>query len=303
MSRRDFQLAKGLIRDERTTRSRHPDSIGQVALWALLPTLLLVLNAPDTMYAQVVTNITPTQAAPLDLGTEVAQVGSTTEITGGARPGIGTNLFHSFDAFTLGTNNTAHFLNDMQLPTTNIIARVIGGEASKSVIDGTRTNPLNAADPMNFGAAHLWLVNPSGVMLGPNARVEVGGSVSMSTANYLRFDGTSALFDMLSTQASLGPLSVAPVMAFGFTGPEPPATITIQGSMIQVPEGRTLSLVGGDITIQAGTLEAGTIQAANLRAPGGQINLVSVASPGEVLVPSFQTGPNIDGTSLPRWGR
>ena len=163
-------------------------------------------------------------------------------------------------------------MNDMQLPTTNIIARVIGGE-SKSTIDGTlqTNNPLNAADPMNFGAANLWLVNPSGLMLGPNARVEVGGSVSMSTANYLRFEGTSTLFDMLSTPASLGQLSVAPVVAFGFTSPEPPAPITIQGSMLQVPEGQTLSLVGGDITIQAGTLEAGTIQAANLRAPAARL--------------------------------
>ena len=207
-------------------------------------------------------------------------------------------MFHSFDFFTLGTGDVAHFMNDMQLPTTNIIGRVIGGEVS--TIDGTlRTNnPLNAADPMNFGAAHLWLVNPSGLLLGPNARIEVGGSVSMSTANYLRFEGTPTLFDMLSSPASLGPLSVAPVAAFGFLGPEPPATITVQGSMLQVPEGQALSLVGGDITLQAETFEDGTMQAANLRAPGGQLNLVSVASPGEVLVPSFQTGPNINGTSF-----
>ena len=291
MNRRDFQLTMGLTQDERTTRSHHPDSIGLAFLWVLLSTLLLVLNAPDTTYAQVVTNITPTMTAPLDLGTEVDTVGSTTEITGGTRPGSGTNLFHSFDYFTLGTGDIAHFMNDMQLPTTNVIARVIGGEASKSVIDGTlRTNnPLNAADPMNFGAAHLWLVNPSGLLLGPNARVEVGGSVSMSTANYLRFDNPSALFDMLSSPASLGPLSVSPVVAFGFFGLELPAPITVQGSVLQVPEAQSLSLVGGDITVQAGTLMDGTPQAASLRAPGGQINLVSVASPGEVLVPSFQT--------------
>jgi filamentous hemagglutinin family protein len=288
--------------DESTARSRHPDSIGQAFLWALLPTLLLVLNVPDVTYAQVITNIEPTQTAPLDLGTDVNRVGTTTEITGGTRPNNGTNLFHSFDFLTLGTGDIAHFMNNMQLQTTNIIARVIGGEAS--TIDGTlRTNnPIDATDPMNFGAANLWLVNPSGLLLGPNARVEVGGSVSMSTANYLRFEGTSTLFDILSTPASLGQLSVAPVAAFGFTSPEPPAPITVQGSMLQVPEGQALSLVGGDITIQAGTLEDGTVQAANLLAPGGQINLVSVASPGEVLVTSFQTGPNINGASFTTMG-
>lgn len=280
MSCRDFQLTKGLTQDERTTRSHHPDSMRQALLSAFLPSLVLFLIAlPIVGLAQVTTNITPTETPGLDLGTEVETVGSTTEITGGTRPNNGANLFHSFDFFSLGTNNTARFLNDMQRPTNNIFGRVIGGEAS--TIDGTlqTNNPLNAVDPMNFDAANLWLVNPSGVMLGSNARVDVGGSVSMSTANYLRFEGTATLFDMLSSPASLGSLSVAPVVAFGFTGPEPPESIEVQGSILQVPEGKSLSLVGGHITIQA----------ANLRAPGGQINLVSVASPGEVLVPSFQT--------------
>jgi filamentous hemagglutinin family protein len=248
------------------------------------------------------TNIEATTTAPLNLGTHVDRVGSTTQITDGTRPGGGTNLFHSFDAFTVGTGDVAHFMNNMQLQTTNIIARVIGGE--RSTIDGVlRTNnPLDAADPMNFGAANLWLVNPSGLLLGPNAHVEVGGSVSMSTANYLRFDGQAALFDMLSSPASLGALDVAPVVAFGFTGLELPDPIIVQGSMLQVQEGKSLSLVGGDITLQAGTLEDGTVQAASLLASGGRINLVSVASPGEVLVPSFQTGPNINGAFFSTMG-
>ena len=153
--------------DDSTARSRHPDGMRQAFLWALLPTLVLFLIAPAVGDAQVATNITPTTTAPLDLGTEVDQVGDTTQITGGTRPANGTNLFHSFDLFTLGTGDTAYFLNDMQLPTNNIFARVIGGEISE--IDGTlqTNNPLNAADPMNFGAVNLWLVNPSGLLLGP----------------------------------------------------------------------------------------------------------------------------------------
>ena len=112
-----------------------PVSIRQVVLWALLPSLALLLIAPPVGDAQAVTNITPTTTTPLDLGTNVDTVGSTTEITGGTRPGNGTNLFHSFDAFSLGTGDTAQFLNDMQLPTNNIFGRVIGGEVS--TIDGT----------------------------------------------------------------------------------------------------------------------------------------------------------------------
>ena len=135
--------------DESTARSRHPDSIGQAFLWAFVASLVLLLIAlPTVGLAQIVTNITPTQTAPLDLGREVDQVGSTTEITGGTRPGNGTNLFHSFDLFTLGTSDIAHFMNDMQLPTSNVLARVIGGEAS--TIDGTlqTNNPLNAPAPI-----------------------------------------------------------------------------------------------------------------------------------------------------------
>ena len=289
--------------DESPARSRHPDSIGQAILWALVSCLVLFLIAPPTFsLAQIVTNIEPTQTAPLDLGTDVNTVGTTTEITGGTRPNNGTNLFHSFDFFTLGTGDTAHFLNDMQLPTNNIFGRVIGGEAS--TIDGTlRTNnPLDAADPMNFGAANLWLVNPSGLLLGPNARVEVGGSVSMSAANYLRFEGTAALFDMFSSPASFGPLSVAPVAAFGFLGPRRRLPLRLEGRMLQVPEGQSLSLVGGDITVQAETFEDGTIQVANFLALVA--NWFKYLSPRRVRCwcRSFQTSSNITATSFTTMG-
>jgi len=281
--------------DESPARSRHPDSIGQTFLWALLPILLLALHAPVATYAQVVTNITSS-----GLGTEVPLLPSSDgvyDITGGTRPGVnGLNLFHSFGDFTVGAGDTANFLNNTGLETSNIIGRVteLGVEHTSYIYGTIRTT--------DFGDANLFLVNPSGIVFGPQGSFDVGGSVSMSTADYLRFEGQSALFDMLSSPASLGPLSVAPVAAFGFLDPDLPASITVQGSMLQVPESQALSLVGGDITLQAEPFEDGTMQAANLRAPSGQLNLVSVASPGEVLVPSFQTGPNIDGASFTTMG-
>ena len=151
--------------------------------------------------------------------------------------------------------------------------------------------------------------------LGPHGSLDVGGSVSFTTAQYMRlFDGVhSANFYANPANDGLANsiLAVAPVVDFGFlspdaygflTPPDPSATITVQGSVLSVPPGQSISLVGGNISIQAGTLEAGTIQAASLLAPGGHLNLVSVASPGEVLVPSFQTGPNIDGASVTTMG-
>ena len=277
--------------DESTTRSRHSDSIGQAFLWVLLPTLVLFLIAPTVGNAQVpvVTNITSS-----GLGTDVQPPsGGVYNITGGTRPGMnGLNLFHSFGDFTVGAGDTANFLNNTGLETSNIIGRVteLGVEHTSYIYGTIRTT--------DFGAANLFLVNPSGIVFGPQGSFDVGGSVSMSTADYLRFEGTATLFEMLSTPASLGPLDVAPVVAFGFTSLEPPAPITLRGSMLQVPEGQSLSLVGGDITLQAGTLEDGTMQAANLLAPGGTIGLASAASPGEFDTTSLGSLPNADGTSF-----
>ncbi len=45
-----------------------------------------------------------------------------------------------------------------------------------------------------------------------------------------------------------------------------------------------------------------TVQPARLSAPGGQINLASVASPGEVLVSSLQSAPNVNGGSFTQMG-
>ncbi len=300
--------------DESTARSRHPDFIRQAFLWALLPTLLLVLNAPDPTYAQVATNITSTTGAG-NLGTTVTQAGNLYNVTGGTRPGSGPNLFHSFGDFSVGGGEIANFLNDTGLPTSNILGRVTGGNISN--IDGT----IQTTD---FGNANLFLVNPSGIVFGPNGSVNVGGSVSFTTAQYLRlFDGVnSANFYANTANDGLvnSVLAVAPVADFGFlspaaygflTAPDPSATITVQGSALSVPSGQSISLVGGNVVIQAATLPDQTVQRAQLSAPNGTIQLASAASPGEFAPPQFtppefstmlQAFPNVDGASFTSFG-
>jgi len=54
--------------------------------------------------------------------------------------------------------------------------------------------------------------------------------------------------------------------------------------------------------VQSGTLDNGTVQSAKPSAPGGQINLASVASPGEVLFPTLQSAPNLNGQSFTAMG-
>lgn len=288
--------------DQRRAMSRYPASMKKPVLCAFLLIVTFIPMSPSVGDAQVTTNITSS-----GLNTQVNQVGNSSTITGGTRPGNGPNLFHSFGNFSLGGGNLANFLNDTGLPTSNILGRVTSGNLSN--IDGT-------IQTTGFGSANLFLMNPSGIVLGPSASLNVGGSVSFTTAQYLRlFDGVSsanfyanpANDGLANSILTINPsafefLSASPA-AYGFlTAPAPNATLTVQGSLLKVPEGQSLSLVGGDITIQSGILSDGTTQAANLQAPGGQINLVSVASPGEVLLSNFQPAPNINGASFTTMG-
>lgn len=57
----------------------------------------------------------------------------TYNITGGTRPGNGTNLFHSFGDFSVGTHDRALFQNDSGLATTNILSRVTGARPRTSM--------------------------------------------------------------------------------------------------------------------------------------------------------------------------
>lgn len=191
------------------------------------------------------------------------------DITGGTRPGGGGNLFHSFGNFDVPNNNIANFLNNSGLATSNILGRVTGGNVSD--IFGT-------IQTTGFGNANLFLMNPEGFLFGPNATVNVGGMVAFTSADYLRL-ADNARFNAIPHTGPDLLLSVAPVAAFGFLGSYPGA-ITVQGSQLSVTDGTGISLVGGNITVQAGTLTA----------PSGEINLVSVNKPshskvgGEVVV-------------------
>jgi large exoprotein involved in heme utilization and adhesion len=58
------------------------------------------------------------------LGTMVTRSGTIDTITGGTRPANGPNLFHSFDRFSVGTNDTARFSGPTGIA--NILSRVTG---------------------------------------------------------------------------------------------------------------------------------------------------------------------------------
>src|SRR5918999_2046495 len=176
----------------------------------------------------------------------------------------------------INTGESATFTGPSSIE--NVLGRVTGG--SSSFIDGLLRTQFENASP------NLFLLNPAGVLFGPNASLDVQGSFHVSTADYLKL-GDGGRFEATNPENSV--LTVAPPEAFGFLGERQPAGIAVQGSRLQVPAGETLSVVGGDIRIADGTLYA----------PGGRINMVSVASQGDVL----PNAPDLGVASFERLGR
>lgn len=265
----------------------------------LVATLILGSVSPaleaSLALAQGATTITPTTGVG-GFGTTVTTDGGTAQITGGTRSNNGTNLFHSFEQFSVGRPDTAQFLNTTpSIPTTNILSRVTGGIPSS--IFGT-------IETASYPNANLFLMNPAGIVFGPNATLNVSGSVAFTTADYLRLadaNGSNAgIFHASTTLTSL--LTSASVAAFGFLSTNPPAAIAVNGSTLAVQPGQSITLVGGNISVQSGTLENGTVPLARLSAPGGQINMASVASPGEILAGTLNKAPNINGQSFETLG-
>ncbi|MCP4702202.1 MAG: filamentous hemagglutinin N-terminal domain-containing protein [Gammaproteobacteria bacterium] len=177
------------------------------------------------------------------------------------------NLFHSFQAFNLDSHERAVFFGPDSVE--NVISRVTGGEASR--INGLLGSAIPDAD--------LYFINPAGVLFGPDARLNVQGSFRVSTADYLELGETG---NFNAARAELSVLTTAPPSAFGFLS-ESPASISKERSRLAVRPGKTLSLIGGELRIedkQAPDQEVFSY----LAAPGGRIDLVSLASPGKVPV-------------------
>jgi filamentous hemagglutinin family protein len=170
----------------------------------------------------------------------------------------GANLFHSFEAFSINRGESATFTGPNSVE--NVISRVTGGK--ESLIDGTLASKIPNAN--------LYLLNPRGILFGKEASLDLNGSFHASTADYLQFEDGNRFYAKPS-ETSL--LSIAPLSSFGFLN-KPQGNITLKGSHLQVENEKTLSLIGGDLSLVDGS---------ELFAPDGKINLISAASPGDVV--------------------
>ena len=248
-------------------------TVRPLPILTLLASLTFALPAVAQVATSIVTDGSTGAATTLnDGGTGTYTIDESL----GARPGGGTNLFHSFATFDLGTGDTADFTAAQ--PTTNVIARVTGGQASS--IDGTLRSSVVGAD--------LYFLNPEGVMFGRDAAVDVDGSFHVSTADRLRMTGPGgASLDAFSGDPAL---ATATPSAFGFLGAAP-AKIEFRDTRLLLGSGDGLSIVGGTVKIgSANTALPRTL----IRARDARISIASVAEAGDVAFSVRPDGLELD---------
>ena len=162
-------------------------------------------------------------------------------IQGGALRG--SNLFHSFSQFNVDAGRGVYFSNPALIK--NILTRVTGIDPSN--IFGT----LGV-----LGQANLYLINPNGIVFGPNARLDIRGAFTAATADSILFENDFA-FSASNPQA---PPMLAVNVPVGLGFREDAGNISSQADL----------MVPGDLTLKATNLNlSGSLQSgSNLTVEG-----------------------------------
>ncbi|NEP42398.1 MAG: filamentous hemagglutinin N-terminal domain-containing protein, partial [Okeania sp. SIO2H7] len=207
---------------------------------------LLGVTAPTTL-AQP---ITPAQDGT---GTIINQNDDRFDITGGSLGGDRSNLFHSFQQFNLDANQTANFISAPNIH--NILGRVTGGNASI----------INGLIQVTGGNSNLYLINPAGVIFGPNARLDVPASFSVTTATGIGFGNN--WFEAIGSNDYRN--LVGTPSGYRFDVSQPGAVVNT-GNLGLSP--------GEDLTLTGGTV----INTGELSTPGGRVT-IAAAEGGDIL--------------------
>jgi filamentous hemagglutinin family protein len=228
--------------------------------WLYFLTLIGLFSTTQTAQAQT---YQPTNRAPVSdntLGTQVSGAGGNFDITGGVSKGQ--TLFHSFTDFSVPTSGQANFLNPVG--NRDIITRVTGNLFSD--INGS----------VNTNGANFFLINPSGIVFGPNAQLNVGKAFVGSTANSLDLVGGGRTITFGTNPNGDAPLlSVAPNVLFdvarlnlgGGSG-----AISNFGTLQTTNQNQYIGLIGGNVNLNGGQIIA----------PGGRVELGGLSAAGAV---------------------
>ncbi|MGD1940274.1 MAG: DUF4347 domain-containing protein [Leptolyngbyaceae cyanobacterium] len=183
--------------------------------------------------------------------TIVAPNGDRYDISGGALSGDGANLFHSFEQFGLSQHEIANFLSHPDIQ--NILGRVVGGDPSV----------INGLIQVSGSNANLYLMNPAGVIFGPEATLNVPADFMVTTANEIGLgDGWFSAVGENDYASLMGDPNA---LLFSTTQP---GSIVNAGNLA-VGDGQNLSVIGGTV-VNTGTLSA-----------AGDGNVTVAAIPGQ----------------------
>ncbi len=235
-----------------------------LALRVVTISTILIPPFPQLASAQV----TPDSSLGTNPSVVVPESATRDRIEGGVVNN--TNLFHSFRDFTIETGQEVYFANPAGIET--ILTRVTGNGSS---------NILGTLGVL--GEADFFLINPNGILFGPDSQLDIGGSFLATTADGIQFED-QGLFSASNPQVP-ALLTVAPsALFFNNTAPGPiinqsvaPAGINASGEPtfgLRVPDGESLLLAGGEVLIDGGWLNA----------LGGHIDLLGIAGPGQVEI-------------------
>ncbi len=232
--------------------------------------LIAAIGSPQDAIAQITSDgslTTPTIVSPNMNGKDFL-------IDAGTRSG--NNLFHSFSQFSVPTSGSAIFNNATDVQ--NIFGRVTGNQVSN--INGILKTQ---------GSASLFLMNPNGIVFGPNAQLQLGGSFLGTTASSIKFadeiefNTVNATPELLSVKVPIG-------LQMGRNS----GRITVQGLGhqlfiskpfipfeqrdpsvgLKVGAGQSLGLIGGGVDLSGGILSTNGGGHLEIGSVGeGQINL------------------------------
>jgi filamentous hemagglutinin family protein len=220
--------------------SRCPQNLKAVALRLLIVSITTCgLGKVESARSQITADDSLPILTQVNGSPTIPCTAVTCNITGGTPKG--NTLFHSFEQFSPQARTRAIFINN-DPAIENVISRVTGITASQ--IDGFIA--ARGSSP-NF---NLFLINPNGIIFGPNAALDLNGSFLATTASNIKFDN-GAEFGINSGTPPMLSVNVPVGLQFGSN----PGSIQVQGNGVLSPPlavraGNTLALVGGDVEIQ-----------------------------------------------------
>lgn len=139
------------------------------------------------------------------------------------------------------------------------------------------------------GSANFFLINPNGIIFGPNAQLNIGGSFFATTANSLKFADGTELNTSLSQTPPLLTVSVPIGLQYG-----QPRAIAVQGATLSVQPSQTLALIGGEVIVSGGKLsaESGHVELGGV-AGAGIVGITATGTQYQFIFPQDLTKANV----------